>query len=59
MENILYITSGKPGIPRFTYNELIELEKKYLPFTHCLTQFKSGLWMLDIMCPLLKAQKKQ
>jgi len=58
MENILYITSGKTGIPRFTYNELIELEKKNLHFTLCLTQLKPGPWMPDKKWPVLSAKSK-
>lgn len=45
MSRVAYITSGKSGIHRFTYNELVELEKNDVLFTLCLTQLKSGPWM--------------
>jgi colanic acid/amylovoran biosynthesis glycosyltransferase len=45
MTKIAYITSGKIGIHRFTYNELIELKKNGIDFLLCLTQLKFGPWM--------------
>ena len=45
MCKVAYITTGKIGIHRFTYNELCELKKKEINFTLCLTQLKKGPWM--------------
>ncbi|MCD4832941.1 MAG: glycosyltransferase family 4 protein [Bacteroidales bacterium] len=45
MKKVAYITSGKIGIHRFTYNELVELEKSGIDFILCLTQLKPGPWM--------------
>jgi len=45
MSNIGYITSGKVGIHRFTYNELVELKKANVNFTLALTQLNNGPWM--------------
>jgi len=45
MAIVAYITSGKIGIPRFTYNELSELEKQGVNFYLCLTQLNKGPWM--------------
>lgn len=45
MKKIAYITSGKIGIHRFTYNELVELENNGIDFILCLTQLKPGPWM--------------
>ena len=45
MSKVAYITTGKIGIHRFTYNELCELEKRGINFTLCLTQLKKGPWM--------------
>ena len=45
MAKVAYITSGKIGIHRFTYNELIELQKKQIQFVLCLTQLKPGPWI--------------
>lgn len=42
MENIAYITSGKVGLHRFTYNELLLLEEKGINFNLCLTQLNEG-----------------
>lgn len=45
LTKIAYITSGKIGIHRFTYNELVELDKNDINFILCLTQLKPGPWM--------------
>jgi len=42
MKKIAYITSGKIGIPRFTFNELILLKENGIDFNLCLTQLKPG-----------------
>jgi len=45
MTKVAYITSGKVGIHRFTYNELNELSNNKIDFVLCLSQLKSGPWM--------------
>ncbi len=42
MKNIAYITSGKVGIHRFTFNELLLLEENKINFNLCLTQLEEG-----------------
>jgi len=41
-KNIAYITSGKVGLHRFTFNELVLLEEKGIQFNLCLTQLNQG-----------------
>ncbi len=41
-KNVAYITSGKVGIHRFTFNELYLLEEKGIGFILCLTQLNEG-----------------
>jgi len=45
MARVAYITSGKIGIHRFTFNELVELENQGIGFFLCLTQLNKGPWM--------------
>jgi len=45
MKNVAYITSGKIGIHRFTYNEIELLEKNNIEVNLCLTQLNPGSWM--------------
>lgn len=45
MKKIAYITSGKTGLHRFTYNELIELKRNKIDFILCLSQLNNGSWM--------------
>ena len=45
MASVAYITSGKIGIHRFTFNELVELENQGINFFLCLTQLNKGPWM--------------
>ena len=45
MKKVAYITSGKIGIHRFTYNELVLLEEKGIEINLCLTQLNPGSWM--------------
>ncbi|MCF6296592.1 MAG: glycosyltransferase family 4 protein [Flavobacteriaceae bacterium] len=45
MKKVAYITSGKVGIHRFTYNEIELLEKNGIEINLCLTQLNSGAWM--------------
>ncbi len=45
MKKVAYITSGKIGIHRFTFNELVLLEEKGLEINLCLTQLNPGSWM--------------
>ena len=45
MKKIAYITSGKTGLHRFTYNELIELKRNEIDFILCLSQLNNGSWM--------------
>ncbi|RPD98006.1 glycosyltransferase [Aureibaculum marinum] len=47
MKNIVYITSAKVGLHRFTYNELKLLKQKGINFYLCLTQLKDGPCMPD------------
>ncbi len=42
MIKVAYITSGKIGIPRFTFNELTLLKENSIDFNLCLTQLKPG-----------------
>lgn len=44
-KNIAYIMSGKLGMHRFTYNELLVLEEKGVQFNLCFTQLKNGPFM--------------
>ena len=48
-KKIAYITSGKIGIHRFTFNELVLLEQKGIDFILCLTQLNKG--------PVMPSQK--
>ena len=59
MAKVVYITSGKIGIHRFTYNELIELNKNKIDFTLCLTQLNEGSWMPLENWEVLVATKKK
>lgn len=59
MNEVAYITSGKIGLHRFTYNELLELEKLGIPFILCLTQLKNGPWMPEDRWKVLTASKVQ
>jgi len=59
MTKVAYITTGKIGIHRFTYNELIELDKKGINFTLCLTQLNKGSWMPDKNWHVITASKSQ
>lgn len=45
MKKVAYITSGKIGIHRFTFNELVLLEEKGIEINLCLTQLNPGSWM--------------
>ncbi len=45
MKKVAYITSGKLGIHRFTYNEIELLEKSNIQVNLCLTQLNTGSWM--------------
>lgn len=45
MSKLAYITSGKIGLPRFTYNELVELNNRDIGFILCLTQLHNGPWL--------------
>lgn len=47
MKKVAYITSGKIGIHRFTFNELMLLEENDIEVNLCLTQLNSGSWMPD------------
>ncbi len=58
MTKVAYITSGKIGIHRFTYNELVELKKNGIDFTLCLTQLNLGSWMPLDSWQVLVASKK-
>ena len=42
MKKVAYITSGKVGIHRFTFNELVLLKEKGVEFDLCLTQLNDG-----------------
>lgn len=57
MSKVVYITSGKTGIPRFTYNELIELKRNNIDFTLCLTQLNEGPWMPQKKWSVILAKK--
>ena len=59
MKKVAYITSGKIGIHRFTYNELIELKKNDIDFKLCLTQLKPGSWMPESNWDVLVATRKK
>lgn len=59
MPKIVYITSGKVGIHRFTYNELVELENNGVEFFLCFTQFNPGPWMPLDHWSVVVASKKQ
>jgi colanic acid/amylovoran biosynthesis glycosyltransferase len=59
MFRVAYITSGKIGIHRFTFNELVELEKRKTNFTLCLTQLNSGPWMPKDKWDTIIASKKR
>ena len=59
MVKVAYITSGKIGIHRFTYNELVELEKNNIKFVLCLTQLKSGPWMPKGKWKIFVASRKK
>jgi len=41
-KKIAYITSGKIGLHRFTFNELVLLQEKGIEFNLCLTQLNQG-----------------
>ena len=58
MSKIAYITSGKTGIHRFTYNELLELNTNKIDFVLCLTQLNPGPWMPIRGWPVLVASKR-
>ena len=45
MKRIAYITSGKIGIHRFTFNEIELLTKSNVDLILCLTQLNKGPWM--------------
>ncbi len=45
MKKVAYITSGKVGIHRFTYNEIELLVKNNIEVNLCLTQLNPGSWM--------------
>ena len=45
MKKVAYITSGKVGIHRFTYNEIELLGNNNIEVNLCLTQLNSGSWM--------------
>ena len=45
MKKVAYITSGKIGIHRFTYNEIDLLQKNDVEIHLCLTQLNTGPWM--------------
>lgn len=57
MKEVAYITSGKVGLHRFTYNELIELEKLGQKFVLCLTQLNLGPWMPESRWTVVVASK--
>jgi len=59
MTKVVYITSGKLGIHRFTYNELVELKNNNTDFVLCLTQLNIGSWMPPINWQVLVASKKK
>jgi glycosyltransferase involved in cell wall biosynthesis len=59
VRKVAYITSGKIGIHRFTYNELIELKKNGIDFKLCLTQLKPGSWMPKSNWDVLVASRKK
>jgi len=59
MKKIAYITTGKIGIHRFTYNELLELQKSGIEFILCLTQLNKGPWMPDKNWPCIVASKRK
>ena len=59
MTRIAYITSGKIGIHKFTYSELIELEDNNIDFVLCLTQLNSGPWMPEEKWEVLVASRKK
>jgi len=44
-KKVAYITSGKTGLHRFTFNELVLLEEKGIDFNLCLTQLNKGTCM--------------
>jgi glycosyltransferase involved in cell wall biosynthesis len=45
MRRVAYITSGKTGLHRFTYNEIDLLVKRKIEPLLCFTQLKKGSWM--------------
>ena len=57
MKKVAYITSGKIGIPRFTYNELKTLKRQDVDFVLCLTQLKSGPCMPEPEWSTIKANR--
>lgn len=59
MNEVAYITSGKIGLHRFTYNELLELEKLGMRFILCLTQLNKGPWMPEKHWKVITASKLQ
>jgi len=59
MTKVAYITSGKIGIHRFTYNELIELKKHDINFVLCLTQLNNGPWMPLVNWEVFVGSKKK
>ncbi len=57
MTKIIYITSGKIGLHRFTYNELVELDYNNISFLLCLTQLRNGPWMPNKGWSIIVASK--
>lgn len=57
MKKVAYITSGKLGIHRFTYNELALLEEKGINISLCLTQLNKGSWMPKLNWDIHVAEK--
>lgn len=58
-KRVAYITSGKIGIHRFTFNELVLLEKENVAFDLCLTQLRKGPCMPNENWSYYVAQKKK
>ena len=56
-KKIAYITSGKIGLHRFTYNELKLLKEKDIDFILCFTQLNNGPCMPEDSWDFIKAKK--
>lgn len=59
MKKIAYITSGKIGIHRFTYNEIQLLLNQKIDIWLCLTQLNKGPWMPNDDWNIIIANKRK